>query len=275
VSKTRYAEVVSAFDSLVDYALTVSSELVGHASTEEHLGYADPIFAKLVCHAVSLRKLLPHPDDKPRNELWDISSTSAIARSLIEAFDALAYIAINNVSPEEREFRILLWELHDQVRRKKMLEHIGSQNPKVAEIHSSAALLQEKVTRHSFYANVAAGIRSKVTRDDAPPFHLSQQERCVTNGIDFDYYNAATMHLSQFVHTLPFAIHQLTHFRAGEADSLILMSLPVQYSTAFLGKAIDGMRMIFPGKLSEPPAVVAMEIQVHVEMLASGLKSAG
>lgn len=143
MSTTRYAEVVSAFDSLVDYGLKLSRELAGHVSAEEHLGYADPIFAKLVCHAVSLRKLSPDLDGKPRNELWDISSTSAIARSLIEAFDALAYVALNNVTPEEREFRILLWELHDQVRRKKMLEHIGSQNPKVAEVHASAALLQE------------------------------------------------------------------------------------------------------------------------------------
>ncbi len=276
MSRQRYAEVVAKFDALCEYAVRISVELAGHTPANQNLAYADPIFTKLVCHAVSLRKLAPDPVVSERQtELWDISSSSAIARSIVEAFDALAYIALNEVGSSERSFRILLWELHDQVRRTKMLGHIGSHDPKVTEVAANAARLESEVIAHPYFASLESNVQRKVTDHDAPAFHLSQRERCRLNEVDFDYYNAATMHLSQFVHTLPFAVHQLLHFRAGEPDTFILMSLPMQYASGFLAKSIRGMRTIFPGMTSNPSQETEAELELHASMLASSIKNAG
>lgn len=271
----RYAHLVSVFDALIGYATEISSALAGKVPSAEHLGYADPIFAKLVCHAFSLRKLSPDPTRQQRREIWDISSSSAVARSLIEAYDALAYVAVEEMEPSEREFRLLLWQLHDQVRRSKILQHIGSNHPGTLDVQADAIALRRKVCSHQFYVKVSPGVKRKVESDDAPPFHLSQKERCVINGIDHDYYTAATMHLSQFVHTLPFSVHQLMQFRAGDQDSLVLMSLPIQYATAFLAKAIAGMQSLFPEHCPQASASVATEIDIHVDILARGLRNAG
>ena len=61
------------------------------------------------------------------------------------------------------------------------------------------------------------------------------------------------MFLSQYVHTFPFSLHQLMEFRAGEPEALRLSSLPLQYSMAFLAKAVVGIVGIWPEESVDPP----------------------
>ena len=100
----RYRALVAEFDALVSHAQAVSDRLVGALIERKDSSYADAIFSKLLCHALSLRKLSPAPDLKVESELWDLSSACAIARALIESYDALAYIAVHAVSGSEPRF---------------------------------------------------------------------------------------------------------------------------------------------------------------------------
>ena len=59
------------------------------------------------------------------------------------------------------------------------------------------------------------------------------------------------MFLSSHVHTLPFSIQQLVDFKAGDKNSLQLISLPIQYAVGFLAKGIQGMEVIFDNRLPD------------------------
>ncbi|MGH7926902.1 MAG: hypothetical protein ACREQV_03820, partial [Candidatus Binatia bacterium] len=87
----------------------------------------------LVCHGLSLQRLSPTPVPTA-GEFWDISSNYAIARALIETYEALSYIAIEDVQETEREFRVLLWKLHAQERRIEMLRLIGSKHSDINNV---------------------------------------------------------------------------------------------------------------------------------------------
>jgi hypothetical protein len=63
-------------------------------SVSINLIYAEIIFTKMVCHAISLRRISPTFQNGSNPELWDIGAACAIARTLVESFDALAYIAL-------------------------------------------------------------------------------------------------------------------------------------------------------------------------------------
>ena len=146
MSPERYRNALSEFDGLLAHGRAVSEQLTGRNIARKEFSYADAIYTKLLCHAISLRKL--SPSFSQDSELWDVASAAAVARSLIEAFDALAYIGIHSITEGEREFRILLWELHDQQRRLRILEKVRSSNPQVGEIQKRADALLTSVVTH-------------------------------------------------------------------------------------------------------------------------------
>lgn len=265
----KFKEILGSFDRLGDYAVKISRDTAGIATDDSRLLYADTIFTKLICHAVSLRKI--SPDLSSETILWDISSACVIARALIESYEALAYISINDITPMEREFRIKLWELHDLQRRIKMLVQIGSNSPETAGIKNKADSLHEELIQHTLFPSCSKEIKSKINKREAPAFYLSQQKRNEISGINHAYHNTVTMALSQYVHTFPMAIHQLMNFQAKTPESLHAFSMPIRYSMAYLSKAISGMTKISPNKVSNPSPETARDMEFWLNIAENGV----
>jgi hypothetical protein len=268
----KYQSAARDFDSVLEHAKAVSASLNGITPTEQYLSYAEQIFVKVLSHCIVLRRMSPDPMRHAPSELWDLASVSAIARCVIEAHDAFMYIASASVQTEEREFRLYLWELHDKSRRKKMLELIGSKDPRNSQMAVDVESLHQKVVNHQFFAQLSPGVRKKILDADPPPYHLSQKERCKAAGIDPDYYNAVTMQLSQYVHTLPYAVHQLFAFEAGTPDAIALMAMPLQYVLPYLANTTEQMRSLFPSKSPQPPSRVAQKMALWSNLAKQGLK---
>ena len=245
MSRVRYAEILAEFDSVGRFAYGASERLVGLTLAEPHLSYAEQIFVKLLAHCISLRRLSPDPA-RAGQEMWDLSSTAIIARAVIEAFDALAYIALGAVTIEVRSFRVLLSELHDVNRRAKMLDHIGSTDPRRVAVARQAEELTKKVVEHRNFLDLSKNLQLKVRSGDPPQFSNTQRQRCQEADVNHDYYTAITMQLSQYAHTSPYAVHQLFRFRAGQPEEWRLISLPIQYALVFLVRALTGLQSLFP-----------------------------
>jgi hypothetical protein len=269
MSPERYQNVLREFDAILAYGTAVSERLTGSKVSSKDVSYADAIYTKLLCHGISLSKLSPSLSQE--SELWDMPSAAVLSRSLIEAFDALTYIGSRAITECEREFRILLWKLHDQQRRSQMLGRIRSTNPKVAEINVSAAELVGTIVGHPFYASLSKEAQRKINNGDAPAFHLSQRDLNIESGIDHDYHTTATMFLSQYVHTFPFSLHQMMEFRAGEPEALHLSSLPLQYSMAFLAKAIEIMIEICPNGYIEQSGDIQHTLKIWCGIAEKGV----
>jgi hypothetical protein len=109
----RYKVLVSEYDLIFEYGKRISDALVGKTPATPHHSYASEIFIKLLAHCATLRSISPDPDRQKEKELWDLPSAAAVARCAIESFDAMAYIAARHASEEEKQLRLLLWELHD------------------------------------------------------------------------------------------------------------------------------------------------------------------
>lgn len=241
VNLKRYSEIVDELETMLRIGTAISTRLAGTTPSETHLSYADPIYTKLLCHALSLHKLSPQVQNKSDQELWDLPSACAIARCIIEAHDVLGYMVFSEISSEEREFRLLLWRLHDQQRRSKMLLAVESKDARADEIHDQARILNDEVIGHSWFINVSKSLQGKIKSGDAPSFLLSQRELNKANAINHQYHSSATMWLSQYVHTFPMSLHQLSEFQAGTAEALHLSAMPIQYTLGFFATSITKM----------------------------------
>ena len=270
----KYQASVRQFDAVLEYARAVSSSLVGLTTPTANASYGEQIFVTMLAQCITLRRLAPGPNLQTPDELWDLPSMCAIARCTIEAHDSFLYVAAIAVPTAELDFRIFLWELHDKTRRLRMLESIGSKNPEVETIRKQCPLLTTKVTSHSSFQTTRRDVQRKVLDGDPPAFHLSQRERCEAGGLNFDFYNAVTMQLSQYVHTLPFALHQLLSFRAGSEEVLPLMALPLEYVLPFLGRVTTEMRALFPDHTPDAPARTARALATWNAVYQRGVKSA-
>lgn len=271
----KYKACTRDYDSVLEYARAISASLVGHKPEDAFLGYAEQIFVKLIVHGLTLRALAPDPQRRRPDELWDLGSMSAVARCLIEACDALLYISDRQPSDEERDFRLQLWHLHDKTRRRKMLDAIGSVHVQADAIRTQAVSMSSALATHSYFNKCSKGLRKSVSDGDPPVYINSQRDRCNAAGLNYDYFNAATMQLSQYVHTLPFSVHQLFAFKAGDADALHLMKLPIEYALSFISCTALEMQALFPKLAPVPPSRVRTKMETWRGVAQRGVKNDG
>lgn len=241
----NYKKIHNEFSLLLDAGKALVDLQVGLKPNFVHEGYAEKIFVKLWCHGNTLLDLSPSISTTPNRQLWDVSSHYAISRTLIETYDALFYISLDNVDEIERDFRIKFWRLHSESRREKMLELIRSKHPELNDVKKEVCLLHSQVLQHPHLEKCDKGLKTKLEKKRYEPYHINQGERDSRAGIDNDYHKAVIMHLSSHVHTHPFSVYQLMDFKAGDPECLTLMSISLQYASAFLAKAINDLGVLF------------------------------
>ena len=136
------------------------------------------------------------------------------------------------------------------------------------EIHARVGDLTSEVMAHTCFVNLNKQLQGRIKSGDAPSFLLSQRDLNKANGVNHEYHTAATMMLSQYVHTLPMSVHQLFEFKAGTPEALHMSSMPIQYSLGFLARSILRMVENFPAAdqgLTDPQAAVFYRWNAAVE----------
>lgn len=272
-----YRSKVREFDAVLEYGKAVSQSLVGAAVPSRHAGHGAQIFVKLLSHGAALRRLAPDPNRREAADAWDVPSLSALARCVVEAHDAFEYVAGHDVGEAERRFRLRLWELHDQTRRLRMLDGIGSQDARLEEMRSAVARLQADVAADAFLATLPAELqaelRRRLARGDPPAFHLGQRQRCALSRVDARWHDAVTMQLSQYAHTLPFELHQLSRLEPGTPEGLRLMALPLLHALPFLARTTEAVVTLLPGRAPQPPSRTARTMAAWRTLAERGLQA--
>lgn len=274
----RYVEAISELKRITSYSHTISSSLAGQIAPGEREFYASTIFAKATMHAMSVLRNAPSglvEENEFGNAVWDVSSLCAMVRALIESFDALAYIAVHPVSDASRSLRIKIWELHDLERRHTMLRLIGSKSPHVAQLEQQAEELRTRILQDPALESAHSSVRAKINKGECPDFLQTLEQRNQASEISHGYYLGARMFLSSYVHTHPFSVHQLAHFRAGDPNSLNLISIAIRYAVVFQAKSIGGIRHVFGGSVPRADGATDRVINIWSAIAREGVQHAG
>lgn len=271
---SRYSDMRVELHAVLDHCAVVSQASASRDSSTEREHNAKLIFAKLVDHGISLYRLSPSgkvPVELGATEFWDVSSLFCICRALVEAFDALAYVAIEEVSEEERDFRVLLRRLHAEDRKLQALTLLQSIRPEVAGLKAEVDALRRQLEKSSLLEQLDKSSRSAVLGKKIEPFHIRTPERNRRNGVNHEYYMASYILLSAHTHTYPMALQQLAVFEAGESESLRLIALPTQYAIGFLSKALLGVGGIFQALPPPTSSTAKKAIEVWSAIVENGI----
>lgn len=264
---SQYRAKVREFDAVLEHAKAIVAALAaGLPLTTPQAQQGAPIFVKLVSHAAALRRLAADPGEATRGGLWDMPSLSAVARCVIEAHDAFDYIAGHETGEAERAFRLQLWSLHDRARHLKAEDAAGWRD----ELAPLLAALEADPVFAALPAGLQTELRRRFAAGEPPAFHLGQRQRCLLGGIDADWYQAITWQLSQYAHTLPSTLGELSRLQTESPTALRLMALPLLAALPFLARAAESIAALAPGRLPVPPSRTARTMQAWRQAAQAG-----
>lgn len=267
MSLSRYSEFRNEYDELLAHAINVLDAQAGYAVQSERENYGEKIFGKLICHAISLQRLMPNKNPTEYSQIWDVSSAYALSRAILESYEAFAYIATEKLSEAELECRVLAWKLHAQERRLKMLTLIGSQSPDIKEVERSIRELKDAVFSPFYAPFISKENRGKIDKGDTPPYLTPRSKRLLAARVNAEYFKVALMHLSSHVHTHPFSLDQLFEFKAATPEAYLLMQVGGQYACGFLSAAVRDMSALFSPRIPAIPTRVQQTLELCCETL--------
>jgi hypothetical protein len=162
----------------------------------------------------------------------------------VDAYHTLAYLALEDVGPDEHEFRSRLLELHDSDRRLQIAQKIYSGSSVIETLQAQIVQRREALKECQFFSSLPEKERNELLKKP-PDFHQTRAKRNSASHVDDDFYLSVSIYLSQFVHTHGFAIHHLTTFAVRTSESYRAMIVPITFAMAFMARAIQGMNRLF------------------------------
>lgn len=244
-----YLKTIKEYGQLSNKCIELSSNTNNREVKTWREEYGSHIFAKLTMHSIAISKLLPNTKlyEIPSNfKIWDISSLAVIVRALIETYNVFYYLIIEEVDESEKEFRYLIWHLHSESERLKMLKSIGSKNPAISEIENEIRQFREKLLENEYYIAKTNSKQKAKLRKGEIGFDKTSTQISESAGISKNYFRAVYKNLSSHTHTYPFSIKQISVFRAGDTESLELLKSYANTSSGYLSLAIRDFVKIFP-----------------------------
>lgn len=242
-SVKHYREVLDQLDQITESAISISNALNGLQTNDWREYYGSIVFTKLCLHAKSFRKLCPKVNEDGEinmDEMWDLPSMCAISRAIIDTYYVLYYLAIENISTEENNFRKHLWHYHSEKSRQKGLEKIKSTDPRLKKLKEEIERHKKLLLETKIYQELEKH-EQKSIRKGRVAVKLSNTEISKRAGIDPGYYKSTFDLFSSYVHTHPLALSQLMKFHADNQNSLNLINTTIKHSVAFIAHSVRDM----------------------------------
>jgi Family of unknown function (DUF5677) len=247
--KQDYIDSIGDFNHITNLAAKLSIETTGREVDSWRVAEASYIFGKICTHAISLLKLqlsLPGDNTGTIVDVWDISSIATITRSIIDSYYVCYYLAIDECSKSELEFRRELWNYHGEYQRFDMLKRIKSKNPKFKEIERDIDSQRLKIVNSSFYQTITGTKFKRNIIDGKVAVLLSNTELSKRAGINPDYYKSNFNYLSAYTHAHPYAFSQLKNFRVDDNESLRLVKYIIDLATGYICYAVRDFIKLVP-----------------------------
>lgn len=266
--KEKYIQSVKDLEQMVETCIKLSNNTNKRKVSTWREEYGSYIFAKIVVHSIAILKMTPNSGlfEIPNNfKVWDISSLAVLVRALVETYNVFFYLIIDEVDEKELEFRFLLWHLHSECERLRMLKSIGSTNPVIQDVEKDIEDYREKLLNNDFFKRKNSEERTSYRKGEVG-IALTNSQISEKAGISVNFYKSAYKFLSSYTHTFPFSIQQIAVFKADDEESLNLINSLVETTSGYLSFAIRDFVKIFPDQ-KENTKDVDDKIKVWLDVL--------
>lgn len=244
----KYLKAVKDLEKIVNTCISLSNNTHKRKVSSWREEYGSYIFAKIVVHSIAVLKMIPNSElfEIPNNfKVLDISSLAVLVRALIETYNVFFYLIIDELDENELDFRFLLWHLHSECERLRMLKLIGSTNPIIADVEKDIENYREKLLNNDFFKSKNSKERTLYRKGEVG-ISLTNSQISEKAGISVNFYKSVYKYLSSYTHTFPFSVQQIAVFKADDEESLNIINSLVEISSGYLSFAIRDFVKLFP-----------------------------
>jgi hypothetical protein len=173
--KKDYLENLEIFEDFFDFSVDVSDSTACIA-VPWHLVRANQLFTRLTVTSMSIIHLCPaNRIWGSSSQFWDFISVATLARNLIENYHAFFYIGVEDVTQDEKSFRLDLFNYHLTNEKYKLYKEGGSSEEILKEYEEKLAHAKEDLRTHAFFISLSKGKAKKILKGDEAML-LSQKE---------------------------------------------------------------------------------------------------
>lgn len=124
----HYYDNLNKYSKTIKVALKVSKLSAGRQVDDKRV-WACVLYTKMCVTGLSIQILSPDSEIAEKKlPHWDFSSLFSLTRNLMECYQTLFYLCVDNVSSDELEARRRLFNLHDYYSRRKLFSSTSDNN---------------------------------------------------------------------------------------------------------------------------------------------------
>ena len=284
-------EIIRGFETLCLAAMRISGETQDRPAADWRNPMASLVFSRIALNGASILRITPEsrfcsqiavPELSPEVaaiQVWDLPSVAALSRNLAEAYLTLHYLAQPACPAAEAAFRQKVWFYHEACERLQMLQCAVPDSPSVPVLEQEVARQRQGVEQDAGFHQLVEGRRRKVANGKLAKL-LTNEELCLSAGVNPSYYNSMFKYGSNHTHSSPFSYAQMDAFSATDGNARKVFQLALQTSAGFTALAIRDYARLFPdqalpAKSRERELVELWEGILKWDINAVGSKSPG
>jgi hypothetical protein len=250
-----YADLLDKFDDAVVRCSSVSRKYAGIPSPTGRHFWASVIFTRICTSSFSLLMLLPKNRwSKHFLDHWDYASVATLTRSIFESYMAFYYLCVEDVSHDEWDCRLNLFNLHDCISRKKLFENIGEDQDFIKKFDVQTDELRTRLISNSFFSSLNEKQR-KHYLIGKEAYVMLKDEIIRRIGMEDSVYRTMYRFLSVQVHTFPMSYYRMGHKERGRGihsqTEEGYTSICIEWLTPVLIRAYEEMEDIFNKALAK------------------------
>ena len=237
----KYQENLLDTQHLANFAFRLSVDNTGLKTKSWHEIEGSILFAKICLHCRSILTLLPgsqyfHPTFNQTS--WDFASIAALVRALIETYHVFYYLAVEQVSAIDREFRKLLWIFHSEHERFLMLKYINSKSENLHTVEKNSRNWKDQLSNCSYFNTLSNNEKQKWLSGKFA-CSVSPAEISENSGINKNYFRGVYKYLSNYAHATGFGIAQMDSMRTERGAYFQQYATMLQYVQCYLAFSIS------------------------------------
>lgn len=197
---------------------------------------AELLFSKIAITLKSILKILPYTIHSTEDNTWDISSVAALTRNIIENYNMFFYLCVEDVSKDEKDFRLILCDFHSKVEKYKMYKNLDVDNEFIDEQLKIIEIVKQDMIKNNFFNSLDIEKQNDLLKGDKI-YYFSKWKFFDIINIDLDKKDIEFMYrfTSNYIHTSPFAIEEIIN---DDETEIIYTSDLIYAIGAYLKKAV-------------------------------------
>lgn len=269
------AETTAEFELVLTTAAQVSINTAGKA-VPRVVSLASQLLSQAVVSGTTMSLLVRPgkrtnvPGFNEEVEIVDLPSTAVVARAIVELYLVHFYLAVDQISSEESDFRLLWWDWHEINERIWSLEKIGSLHPNLSQMKQSRARLRTIVSGHRLFPKLPAKLKREFEGGHSPTdaVLVSKAKIAQRSGIHPDQFRLTYKSLSQHAHAQPVAVSSMLKLSSIHPELTVHFDSVLRDATSYLLFLVRDFCRLMP----EAQKFITPQFQL-VELLWSAVRA--